>query len=389
MTISGVAVSERKITCVKKSSAAEANWSVTEASAGGTGDAILTLGNTVLDRSVEKVKDEGRGAQSPRSRVTNGKQRAKPFSIEQDLSYDGLAVHLPVAMFFGESDGTPVDPGGTLPRDQAFGLAPNVNGLACSIAKGATTSHAAVQPSAQVCPSALVKAFELTVADGEVARVKTDWIGIDVFDDPAPSEDPRPSGVTVNSTLSSIAAATFDHGPDRVRMGDCKLYVDVDGGATDFADAGGQSYVIPVRRLTLKAARDLDEESFGSQKGSAPDSASRMQMPLNADGHMMPTLAFQVPRWVDDVWKGRFRANTELRARLEFTGALIESGYYFRQWFDMPLCLVNDQSFDEEGNVKQSIQLDCYTADSNPAGFDRTDALSWKVRNKQTTDLMA
>lgn len=387
------AMDEFKVTIIKKASAAASNWSADDDSAPGSGDAVLVTSMPEIDRQVTKIGNEGAGSETPFADVQNGEVKSE-FTLEQDLYYNDLSGHIPLAMWFGQSAGSPSTPSGaTSTREQVLTPARNVDGLACSVARGPTTSHGTDQPSAIVCPSALVKGFTMSGEGAGRVKLSTQWLGIDAFKDPAPTDDPRDSDITINTTRATVAAATFGMDGSTARpimFGDCDIYIDEAGGATNFADAGGQSYKVQATSFRLNAERDIDYPVYGSQAANNPDTVSRPQLPVNRKQHVIPTLTLELPRWASDTLIARGLQNVALRVRLEFTGDQIESGFNQRLRIDMPRMILWEPKLNvNAGNTSQTHTFHAFEAPSTPTGFTSTDYLRMEIRNTKTSDLMA
>lgn len=389
MTVAA-ASDERKVCISKKSGSSASNWALTDDSAPGAGDAVYTIGPVRPERDITPLEDEAMGGEYAQGETLNGGVKCTP-SLETYLHYQATAEHLPFAMCLGGSGGAPSTPGGgTLSRDQYFEHELNINGIVATICEGATASRTADQPSASIVPSAMFKGFTISGEGDGLITCKSDVVGIDAFLKPAPTDDPLPSGLSLNATLANIAASTCLSTGRRLRMGDLELLMDDADGAEDFSGAQREDYVIPVGRFEISFQRDLSYPDYGSQPANALDGVSRPMMPVNSKQHVIPTISFQLKRWEDDEIFGEMVARTPKRIRLEFTGALIEGSLYQRFRIDLPKVLLKTAGRDKaQGNIMRTVTGACYKAASTPTGFNSTVPIRFDVRNQVTSDIMA
>lgn len=382
-----VAADELKVCLKKKAGSATTNWSADDhTTAPTTGDALQVLSVPAMDRIIEKVENEAMGGETAQSNVVNGSVRAE-FQLEHELYYDDAAGHLPLAMGLGTSGGSPSTPGGgSSTRDQAFTPAVNIHGLVASAYRGPTTSQASNQPSASICPSAAPRAFTIEGEQGGVLRCSSDWLGIDVFRKPAPTDDALDADITLTAAEADIAAATLSATGRRIRFADLTIHIDDEDGGDDFASV--TTHVVQATRFSLRFERDIKWPEYGSQAAGAPDSAGRPMLPVNNRQHVVPVLTLQLPRWENDNFFGRSATNIKQRIRLEAVGDLIEGSLYQRFRIDLPSCVI-DHGQGLSGNLEQTITARCYQASSTPTGFSSADFCRVDVRNTKTSDILA
>lgn len=386
----GQAGDERAVSLKKHAGVDVANWDLQDAAAPGAGDMVTVTAPVLPWRETALLEDESAGAEHSQGATQNGGRKTE-IEIPSYLHYQATAELLALAMVMGDSGGAPTTPGGgTLTRDQSYELSLNVNGLVATIGEGPTASHVADQPSALVCPAAMGKGFSIKGQDDGLITLGTQWCGIDVFQNPAPDDDPLPDGLTLNTTMAAIAAATCLSTGARLRMGDLKAFLDIASGSDDFAGGDGDDYVIPLGSFEIGAQRKWSYPDYGSQPANAYDGECRPLMPINAEQQWDPTLAFMLKRYADDDLIGKVQARTPMRMRLEWTGPNIEGSLNYRFRIDLPKVILKTVTLSKgKGNRTRSFTGTIYQAPSTPVGFSSAAKIRISTRNKVTTDLLA
>ncbi len=277
------------------------------------------------------------------------------FSIDFDMRYDPGALGVLIALLFGTA-GTPTQQGGSSAYKHTLQWADTTSGLFATLAKE-------LPGKIYEIPSAKITGLTFNIADG-LLKGTIRGLGNKVIDDS-----------TVN-TPTQMDALTYADRYNRVRFVEGKFYMNTEGGA-----ALGESDLLTINDLTLEFNRPHDSV--------VPAGSDSIIEPVQ-NGFPEFRIVIGFPRFSSQNYGflSTFNSETTLKAKVEFTGNIIESTYNYKLTLYFPRLRIAEFTPKEEEVIANGLELIGLEAAANPAG------MSYKrpyveIVNKQSTDYLA
>lgn len=328
----------------------------TEVDVNAAGNGVLVLNPGVPKVSIPNIRDESAGLAFYKE-LGHGDQPAAGFSLEANTRYEGLGTI--IAQLFGTA-GTPTQQGATAAYLHELRLKKNIEDI---FGTYAVTKHDKIH----VVPSVKLHKLTFTFGDG-LLKLTADMMGNDVIDDSAVITAMDSVTYPGDYTRTLVEA---NHGVFRMN-------------AQDGAALAGSDEV-KIKNMTLEIERQDMKEFHEMGDG-------KIDEPLG----MKPLIKLVIEmNKMDDGNKGYFadwKAKTEKKADLIFTGPLIEDTYYYYFKFQFPRLRIVDPGaeYDDDDIIPARLTMEGLEADSAPTGMTGiTKPVALDIMNKRTTDTLA
>ena len=211
-----------------------------------------------------------------------------------------------------------------------------------------------------------MKPYKVTFSvSGGLVKVTVDFKGDKLIDDSA--------------IVTAMASVTTPDKHNRALFRQGVFRMNAQSGA---ALASGD--IVKPKEFTLEIERVGMEDQYqaGSQQIIEPLETGKVQVKL--------TLPFNRMDDVNDAYFADWIAETEKKADIIFTGALIEDTYYYYYKFQFPRLKLEDVDYPDENIIPASIVLRGLEADTAPTGMTGiTKPVQLDIMNKHTTDMLA
>ncbi|MCK4648703.1 hypothetical protein KAT51_04180 [bacterium] len=214
----------------------------------------------------------------------------------------------------------------------------------------------------EVVPS--VKPHKLTFSvDAGKIKLSVDMKGNDLIDDSA--------------TVTSMAAVTIPDDHNRILFKQGVFRMNAQDGA-EFADGDK----IKIKDFTLEVERVVEDQyEAGSQKIIESLENDKVKVKL--------TLNFNRLDSVNEVYFADWKAQTEKKLDIVFTGAKIEESNYNYFKFEFPRMQIEDMEKPDEAIIPTSIILRGLEADAAPTGMTGiTKPVRMTIMNENSADLL-
>ncbi len=328
-----------------------ATWG-TEIDVDGAGNGILPLNAGVPKLTIPPVEEES-AASAFQSDIDQGMFDPVDFSLEFDARYEGLGPIL--AQVFGTA-GTPTQQGATAAYLHVLQMADTIAGLYGTYCTEKKDKFHVVKS---------VKPYKLTFSLGDgLVKLAIEMKGDEVID---------------NSTIiTSLASLTTPDIHNRIL---CRQAVWRMNDQTGAALAGGDQ--IRPRDFTLEIERPMEDQfECGRQAIIEPLENAKPMVKL--------TLNFNRYDDVNKLYFADWKAETEKKLDVVFTGALIESTYYYYFKFQFPRFKIEDVDYPDDMIIPATVVLRGLEADSAPTGMTGiTKPVQLDIINRRTTDMLA
>jgi hypothetical protein len=181
-----------------------------------------------------------------------------------------------------------------------------------------------------------------------------------------------------SAVVTTFASVTYPSIRNRAKFHQGVFRMNAQGGA-DFASGD----VIKPKGFTLEITRVFDSEhEAGSQSIIEPLETGKTNVKL--------TLEFPRMDAANDDYFAAWKAGTEQKADIKFTGSLIASTYYRYLHFQMPRLIIEDVEYADSNVVPAKIVLRSVKADAAPTGMTGlVNPLTINLMNTRTTDYLA
>lgn len=326
----------------------------TEIDVNVAGTGILPLNAGVPKLGIPPIEEES-AVSAFQSDVDQGDYPPVDFALDFDARYEGLGPI--IAQIFGTA-GTPQQQDTTAAWLHTVQLANKIAGLFGTYATEKLDKI-------HVVPS--VKPYKLTYSlSGGLIKVSINMRGDNVIDDSS-----------IISSMSSVTTAD-KHNRILARQGLFRMNAQSGAALTSPTDD------IKVKNYTLEIERKLDTPD--------PEVGSRTIVEPREEGKPVVKLTMEFNR-MDTANKAYFsdwKAETEKKMDIKFTGALIESTYYYYKLFQFPRMKIEDIEYPDANVIPAKMILRGIEADSAPTGMTGiTKPVQLDVMNKRTTDMLA
>jgi hypothetical protein len=133
----------------------------------------------------------------------------------------------------------------------------------------------------------------------------------------------------------------------------------------------------------------FERPAEGGQHVAGSDTIIEPQLE-DIDGHESVSVKLVFPRMIasNAAFFATYKAGTTQKMLIEFTGALIETTYYYKLSFFYPRLKIKTPTFDAEAIVKAGLELVGEEAASSPTGMDHARPYV-EIVNTETTDYLA
>jgi len=297
--------------------------------------------------------DEG-AASAFESDMDQGDYSPVDFGLDFDLRYEGLGPI--IAQIMGTA-GVPAQQDTTDAYLHTLQLKNTISGL---FGTYVTQKHDKIH----VVPSA--KPYKATITlSGGLVKVSVAMRGDKIIDDSA--------------IVTGVDSVTFadKHNRALARQGIYRMNAQDGAALADGDKVKIKNAIIEIERTSLSS--DYESESRSIIE------------PLEGDKPQIKvTLEFNRMDDVNKLYFANFKAETEKKMDIVFTGALIEDTYYYYHKFQFPRLKIEDIEYADANLIPAKIVLRGLEADAAPTGMDGvTKPVQWDVMNKRTTDMLA
>ena len=277
------------------------------------------------------------------------------FPLDFHWRYEGLE-NLLLALLFGTA-GIPTQQGTTTAYLHTFQLANKIPGFYTYATEKLDKFH--------VIRSAKPYKASFTFDGGRV-KLSISNKGDKLIDDSA--------------TITSLANATIADKFNRVLSKQGLFRMNTQTGAA----LASPTDDIKVKNFTLDIERVLEGGSFTA------DSLTCLELLETAKLSLKLTLEFVRMDATNELYFANWLAEAEKKADITFTGALIETPYYYKALFQFPRLKVEDVEYSDEGIIPAKITLRGLEASSAPTGMTGiTKPVQLELINKRITDYLS
>jgi len=328
-----------------------ATWG-TEVDVNAAGTGILPLNPGVPKHGIIAIEDES-AASAFEHDLDQGDYEAVDFGLEFDLRYEGLGPM--IAMIMGTA-GAPSQQEATAAYLHTLQLKNKIAGL---FGTYATEKHDKIH----VVPSA--KPYKITLTpDGGKIKATIGIIGDKVIDD--------------SSIVTAMDSVTVPDIHNRVLFRQGVFRMNAQSG-----DALDDDDKVKVKDFTIELERGGMAQHYESENRAIIEPLEEGKPKVKV------TLNFNRMDDTNKLYFADWKAETEKKMDIVFTGAVIEDAYSYYHKFQFPRLKIEDVDFPDDNIIPASITLRGLLADSAPTGMTGiTNPLQWDVMNKKTTDML-
>ncbi len=278
------------------------------------------------------------------------------INIAFDMRYDPTALGTLIALLFGTA-GAPAQQGATAAYLHTFQWADNIKGKFAVVAGERANK---IFEIASAKPTSLV----FTISNGLLQGSLT-LLGGKIIDDSS-----------VN-TATQMDALTYDDRYNRATFETATVKMNAESGG----DVTSES-ALEINSLDVSYERPLDSEHIAGQ-------GYVIEPQQNGANVLTVKMGFPRMSTVNDDFFQNFNDETEQKLLIQFTGALIETTYYYdmKQYFPR-MRIVEVNYPDDSEIIPADITLQAEEAASNPTGMGHTRPYI-ELINKKTTDYLA
>jgi len=285
--------------------------------------------------------------------IDQGDYSAVDFSLDFDLRFDTLGTL--IAMVMGTA-GAPVQQEATTAYLHKLQMANSISGIFGTYATEKLDKI-------HVVPSVKPHKLTFNIAGG-IIKLSIGCRGDRVIDDSA--------------IITGMSSITWADKHNRVLGRQGVFHLNAQTGA-DFAEGD----LIHPKSLLLEIERKVDAPyAAGSQYIVEPREPDKPTVKL--------TLEFNRMDAANKVYFADWKAGTEKKANMIFTGGLIETTYYYYFKFQFPRLKIEDAEYPDANIIPAKLVLRALEADTAPTGMTGiTKPVQIDIMNKRTTDMLA
>lgn len=325
----------------------------TEVDVNTAGTGILPLNAGVPKLVIPAIEEES--AVSPfQSDVDQGDYPPVDFALDFDARYEGLGPI--IAQVFGIA-GTPQQQGTTAAWLHSLQLADKIAGLFGTYATEKLDKI-------HVVPSA--KPYKLTFSlSAGLIKLSVNMKGDNVIDD--------------SSVISSMSSVTTPDKHNRIKASHGLIRMNAQSGAA----LASPTDDIKVKNLTIEIERkpDTPDHEVGYRTTSESREEGKPIVKVSLEFLRMDTS--------NKVYFSDWKSETEKKMDIKFTGALIESTYYYYFLFQLPRLKIEDVDYPDANVIPAKMVLRGIEADTAPTGMSVTKPVQLDIMNKRTADMAA
>ena len=328
----------------------------------GVGDGILTLPQTIKKDAPVDVDDS-----LGNFWIKDGLLGAIKVegAMPAYLRYDSLDML--IALFMGDSAGSPVQQGGSIAYAQTFKWAESLSGLFCTIARDMKNYILEI-------PSAKIAGMSIKGEIGKALQISFDVIGINKVADSV-----------INTLTGFNSDVTWPELMNRVKFSEGVFRINAQSG--DALDSGDTIYPSSFELTAKRKMSGVYDGQYTFVSGS--NIQDLIDEPQN-DGLPDISLKLTFPRHTSSTYLTILQGDTRQKMDITFTGALIVDPYYRQFKLELPhLQLKNDDPADAQGRIDEPLEFAVHGASSAPNGMTGiTDPFWVSVVNKQKQDML-